>query len=211
MGGGGKGGSSEPEYMPAYRAALAAEDSARQMAESKKMVDSISTDNAKLVQQITEASNKKSEDSAAQYKQQLADQERLAGVAKRDSLYSDYMTAASKATDYVNSEIQNEQANAKLFGLGYNVTDEQKTTRIQDYFSTIWGEGDHKALLSSMQTWGNPEGFTALPLERGTGKTYEVKPAKVETIATSQGMTPAPKPTLLTDEQTLSKSSTLSR
>ena len=117
-----------------------------------------------------------------------AEEYRLAqGQSQRDAMFSDYIDAAGLATDYVNSEISNELANANLLNIDYNVTDEQKATRINDYFATIWGEGQQTDLETYIKEFGDPEGFEGFTVTRGDGSKYTGtgEAATEETIATS--------------------------
>ena len=93
-------------------------------------------------------------------------------IAKRDQLFSEYMDAATAATDYINQQIQQERANATLMGIDYVITDEIKQQRINDYFASLWGEGEDKTLKQLIKQYGNPEGFTGEWLvTRGTAST----------------------------------------
>jgi hypothetical protein len=135
------------------------------------------------------------------YAAQLAAQEearRIAeGTAARDKLFSSYMDAAGTATDYVNSEINREMANAKLLGIDYAIDDEMKSQRISDYFATIWGEGEQAQLEGYMKDFGNPEGFTGFQITRGDGSKYAKQPGSETQEAVSGGI----KPTLATEEE----------
>lgn len=133
----------------------------------------------------------------------LAEQERIQGLNERDELYSGYLSSASSAADYVNNQILQEQANARLLGIDYAITDELKGQRISNYFASIWGEGDQARLEALMDTYGNPEGFTGFTLQRGDGSGYtEGRQGSEKSIATSQGAQPR---SILTDaeEETL--------
>ena len=114
---------------------------------------------------------KRAEDYMQQQKDALAQQRREGGIRERDSLYSDYMNAAGSATDFINSSINQERSNARLMGTEYKITDEQKQGRINDYFATIWGEGDQQRLEGLMGEWGNPTGFDQFAVTRGEGGT----------------------------------------
>ncbi len=118
-------------------------------------------------------------DYEAQRLQQLEDQ----GIKDRDDLYLDYMTAAGSATDYVNTQIESERSNAQLLGIDFNLTDEDKSTRISDYFATIWGEGEQTRLEDLFAKWGNPEGFTDWTVKRGSGTVSEASDTSGTTSA----------------------------
>ena len=110
------------------------------------------------------------------------------GIEGRDALYSGYMNAAGQATDYVNAEIKQEQANAAMLGIDYNITDEQKSQRVNDYFATMWGEGDQQRLEASFAEWGNPEGFTNFTVKRGDGGKYgKGSEGKEEVVGSTEG------------------------
>ncbi len=101
----------------------------------------------------------------------MADRQRQQDEANRDRLYADYMDAASTATDYINSQIAQERANAALLGVDYQIDDAQKQKRISDYFSTLWGEGQQSQLESLMDKVGAPQGFEGFLITRGDGST----------------------------------------
>ena len=138
----------------------------------------------------------------ADYQAQLAAQEaerlKTQGLNDRDALYSDYISAASSATDYINAQVGDERSNAALLGIDYNITDTQKSDRISNYFASIWGEGDQSRLEGLFDKWGNPEGFEEFAISRGTastegaagkekvkGKTKGTKPTLVEEAAST--------------------------
>ena len=148
-----------------------------------------------------------SEDYAAQLAQQQADQERIIGENDRDSLFSDYMSAADSATSYINNQITQQQANADLLGIQYNVDDEQKGTMISDYFASIWGAGDQSRLEGLMGKWGNPKGFSEFAITRGDASSFGGPEGAEKTVETSKGV----RPTLATDveEDTLDQTSIL--
>lgn len=113
------------------------------------------------------------------------------GTRDRDDLYGAYMDAAGTAVDFINSEISKEQANAALLGIDYAITDEQKSTRINDYFATIWGAGEQSQLEALMGEFGNPEGFSGFSVTRGDGSKYAGTEASETQVATSQGIRPS--------------------
>lgn len=92
-----------------------------------------------------------------------------AGLNRRDSMYSDYLSAAETSVDFINEQIIQEQANADLLGIQYEVTDEQKAERISKYFSSVWGEGDQSTLEGLFGEFGDPEGFEGFSIERYQG------------------------------------------
>lgn len=134
-------------------------------------------------------------DYQAQLQKQQAEAARTAGENDRDTLYSDYMSAAGSATDYINQQITQEQSNAALLGIDYQLDDAAKATRISDYFASIWGEGDQTRLQGLFDKWGNPEGFEDWTLERGdAGNVPGGTEGSEESVAGSKGR----KPTLAT-------------
>ena len=133
------------------------------------------------------------------YEEQLAMQQEQMGKQERDELYSGYLTAVEQATGYVNSQIEQEMANANLLGIDYDITDEQKRQRISDYFATIWGAGDQARLEELMGTYGNPEGFTDWLVIRGNPENIKGTKAKSEQVSATKGL--KPKPTILTEEE----------
>ena len=101
----------------------------------------------------------------------------------------------------MNAEIADEMAQAKLSGVDYDITDEQKQQRINNYFATIWGEGDQSRLESLIGEWGNPEGFEGFTVTRGDPSAYSTgTTGKEKTVAATKPI----KPTILSgDEDTL--------
>lgn len=135
------------------------------------------------------------------YEQQMADQQarleaqeaerrRIEGENQRDALYANYLDAAGTATDYINKEIADEVANAQLLGIDYSITDEQKSTRISDYFATVWGEGQQQQLEALMGEWGNPKGFTDWTVTRGDASVYGEEQGAEETVGAGRGQKP---------------------
>lgn len=131
------------------------------------------------------------------YEEQLAAQQQTQGLNDRDTLFGSYLDAAGAATDYVNSEITTERSNAALMGVEYTMDDERKATRINDYFATLWGEGEQSSLEGLMGQWGNPSGFSGFTVKRGDGSKYAKTEASEKTDATSSGS----KPITLMDEE----------
>ena len=120
------------------------------------------------------------------------------GESDRDQLYSGYMDAANSATDNVNSEIADESSNARLLGVEYDITDDQKQQRIGDYFATLWGEGQQSQLKGLMDKWGEPEGFEGFSVARGDGSKYEgKKKGEKKSVSQSKGV----KPKIILDEE----------
>jgi len=123
---------------------------------------------------------------AALAKQQ-ADAERAAGTKQRNDMYADRMSAAAASVDAVNAQINKERANARLLGIDYSITDEQKSARINDYFSTVWGEGAESQLNELFNTWGKPKGFEEFTIFRGTGETLTPETTASETAVSTSG------------------------
>ena len=116
---------------------------------------------------------------------------REAGIKQRDQLFSERLTNASLATDYITNQLNEEASTARLMGVDFNVTDEQKASRISDYFATLWGEGSERQLESLIKEWGSPEGFSGTwDIVRGNAKNFadQTKPGTSTTIATGNGV-----------------------
>ena len=116
---------------------------------------------------------------------------REAGIKQRDQLFSERLTNASLATDYITQQLNEEASTARLMGVDFNVTDEQKASRISDYFATLWGEGSERELESLIKEWGSPEGFSGTwDIVRGNAKNFtdQTKPDTSTTIATGKGV-----------------------
>jgi len=127
------------------------------------------------------------EDYAAQLEGRRQADLKTQGENNRDNLYADYMTAAGSATDYINNEITNERANARLMGVDYKLTDTGKADRISNYFASIWGEGDQTKLEGLFSKWGKPKGFTDFAITRGDGAAYAKPAAKDTTVGVTKG------------------------
>lgn len=136
-------------------------------------------------------------DQQAEYDRRAAEQARQAGMAETQNAYANYLNAAGSATDYINAEIDNERSNAALMGVDYNIDDATKQARIENYFATVWGEGDQVNLEGLIGQWGAPEGFSGFSIKRGDASAYK-KPGggKEKTVATSKGLR-----TMLDDEE----------
>lgn len=133
--------------------------------------------------------------------QQEAERRRIEGENRRDALYSSYLDAGGSASDYINAQINQELANARLLGIDFNISDEAKQTRINDYFGSIWGEGQQQELEALMGEWGSPKGFNEWIYTRGTGETLEAIEGEEETVGASKGMRPLDPATILTEEE----------
>lgn len=132
------------------------------------------------------------------------------GISDRDAGYSNYMDASGSATDFVNKEIDREQANARLLGIDYQITDEQKSGRINDYFATLWGEGEQSSLDALMKEWGDPEGHEGFTVTRGDGSKYEgADGGGSEEVVGSTGSGGGAKNILDDDEDTLGGSTSV--
>jgi hypothetical protein len=128
----------------------------------------------------------------AEYEARIEAQRVAQGKADTDAAYGGYLDAAGSAADFVNSEIDQESQNARLIGVKYEMTDDNRNARINDYFSTVWGEGDQSNLESLMGQFGNPKGFEGFTVERGTGGRYgnKDKEGGGDQVSTSKGIRP---------------------
>ena len=136
----------------------------------------------------TEIDRKANEESAARAAEQAR---RDAGIKRRDQLFSERLTNASLATDYITQQLNEEASTARLMGVDFNVSDEQKSSRTSDYFATLWGEGSERELEALIKEWGSPEGFTGTwDIVRGNAKNFanQAKPDTSATIATGKGV-----------------------
>lgn len=138
-----------------------------------------------------------------QQRQAEEERRRIEGENRRDQMYAAYLDAAGTATDYVNSEIDREAANARLLGIDYTIDDEMKNTRISDYFATVWGEGEHSQLEALMKEWGNPQGFEGFTITRGDASKYAPEEGEETTVGKSGGMRPGLGNVLEDEEQVL--------
>ena len=129
----------------------------------------------------------------------IAEENRIAeGRRQRDTLYQQRMDAASSATDFINTQIKQEGDRARLLGLDYNISDEDRSTRINDYFATVWGAGSESKLGDLMREFGTPQGFEGFTVTRGTGGNTGGAIGGEDVVGTTGGM--RPQQTALTDE-----------
>jgi len=134
----------------------------------------------------------------AEYDRKAEEARMTQGYNDRDSAYSSYLDAAGTATDYITGEISGERSNAALLGIDYNITDEQKSTRINDYFATLWGGGQQSGMENLFSEFGNPQGFEGYGVTRGNAENYASKTTPEETLSTSKGL--KPRASLATEE-----------
>lgn len=187
MGGGGKSGGT-----PDNSAQI--EESKRQQAELQKKMDE------QAAQQKIELEKLRTDQQLQLKNQQedLARQRQEAYIASqktmRDSLYSDRVSAEQTATDYVNSQIRQEQSNAAVYGLEYQLSDEAKAKRISEYFSGIWNKADDDKLNSLFKEVGKPDNFADFTVNISDSAATTTTPsANVNVVATSKGAKPKPK------------------
>ena len=178
-------------YKYGYSAAQAEARAAQQRRQSEQSMQAMMAMMARAQQE-----------QAAQFQQQMRQAEidraareeaarREAGIKQRDKLFSERLTNASLATDYITQQLNEEASTARLMGVDFNVTDEQKASRISDYFATLWGEGSERELESLIKEWGAPEGFSGTwDIVRGNAKNFtdQTKPDTSTTIATGKGV-----------------------
>ena len=86
-----------------------------------------------------------------------AEQVRAQDMANLDTLWGSRMDAADRAISDVTGQIDRELSNARLRGLDYAVTDEQRQTRVNNMFAAYWSEGDESKLGGLAGQYGNPE------------------------------------------------------
>lgn len=185
-------------YKYGYSAAQAEARAAQQRRQSERSMSAMMAgmmrsqqEQAAQFQQMmrqTEIDRKAKEESAARAAEQAR---REAGVKRRDQLFSERLTNASLATDYITNQLNEEASTARLMGVDFNVSDEQKSSRISDYFATLWGEGSERELEALIKEWGSPEGFTGTwDIVRGNAKNFtdQTKPSTSTTIATGKGV-----------------------
>lgn len=85
-----------------------------------------------------------------------------------DTLYGNYLSAGEQATDYVNEQIKQEKSRANLLNIEYDITEEEKASRISNQFANLWTSTDDQALRNLVDTWGEPLGFGGFTYNRGT-------------------------------------------
>lgn len=145
---------------------------------------------------------------APDFAAQQAELEKQQGTRDRDTLYSEYMDAASSSADFINNQITQERSRARLMGVDYSINEEQKNQRVSDYFASVWGEGQQTQLEQLFDKWGAPEGFEGFSIERGDASKFGGRPG----TETGAGQTGGTKPKAVIDqddEQTLGTQSVL--
>lgn len=131
--------------------------------------------------------------SAAELKAARKAAERQALVDQRDQLLSDRLDAEDSAVSYVNENISKNTANARLFGIDYSPTQEQKDAQISNYFASIWGAGEESQLNSLFDRVGKPDNFSGHIYERGDASAVTSTDNKDTTnrvVSTSKGAKP---------------------
>ena len=185
-------------YKYGYSAAQSEARAAQQRRQSEQMMHAMMANMAKAqhdqsaqFQQMMQQAeiDRAAKEEAARVAAERARRE--AGIKQRDQLFSERLTNASLATDYITNQLNEEASTARLMGVDFNVTDEQKASRISDYFATLWGEGSERQLESLIKEWGSPEGFSGTwDIVRGNAKNFadQTKPSTSTTIATGKGV-----------------------
>lgn len=185
-------------YMAGYSAARAEARAAQQRRQSEQamarmmagMMAAQQEQSAQFQQMMRQAEiDRQAREEAARVAAEQARRE--AGIKRRDQLFSERLTNASLATDYITNQLNEEASTARLMGVDFNVTDEQKASRISDYFATLWGEGSERELEALIKEWGAPEGFSGTwDIVRGNAKNFtdQTKPSTSTTIATGKGV-----------------------
>ena len=198
-GGGGKGGgggtTDNSAQIKAYEEQQAELQKRidEQAAQQKIELEKLQTDQQlQLKTQQEDLAKQKQEDLAKQKQEAYLSNQR----ATRDTLYSDRVSAEQTATDYVNSQIRQEQSNAAVFGMDYKISDEDKAKRISEYFSGIWNKADDDKLNSLFTEVGKPSSFTDFTVNISDSAATTATPsASVNVVATSKGAKPKPKAT----------------
>jgi len=98
--------------------------------------------------------------------QQAAD-DFITGQNDLKSLYGDYINASETATKYINNQINSERSNSALLGIDYSITDEDKSSRISNYFSEIWSEDNATKLTDLNTKFGDEENPLEFLISRG--------------------------------------------
>lgn len=158
-------------------------------------------------QQTILAGEREANSSALKARQEEID---LASKTKmRDDMFAERTMASESAVDYVNQQVSRERSNAALFGIDYNITDEQKAGRTSDYFSSIWNQDNETKLTGLFSEIGSPEGFTNFNVglsDTATSGEVTPPPPQSTVVGTTQGTR---RRTVLTEEQPLGGSNTL--
>jgi len=159
-GGGGKGGT--PDATPPIEdmERQQAERQASEAAAMEQLQGTLAMQQEQMAAALAEQQNafakaqKAAEEAAAKARR---DQERASGYGEIDNLYMSRLEAEETAMETVDQELINEESNARLRGVEFAVTEEQREARIQKRFEEFWGKEYEQRLGSLIQTWGRPE------------------------------------------------------
>jgi hypothetical protein len=125
---------------------------------------------------------------------QAAENAKNQAISQMNDLYANRMNAANAAVDFIHSTIAQEKSDAALMGVDYNITEEDTANRINNYFASIWGEGDESSLSQLMGEYGAPKGHTEFTVLRGDASGVGVgTEGKTTTVSSSKGMAPKKK------------------
>lgn len=108
-------------------------------------------------------------------------------IGQRDTMLAERLGYEENAIDYINSQIAQERSNAALFGIDYNMDDDIKQGRINDYFATMWTEQQENDLGAMLTEFGNPEGFSGFTATRGRDTFKDKNKASRTTVSKSRG------------------------
>ena len=136
------------------------------------------------------------------------ERKRIEGENNRDELFSLYLDAGDKATDFINDAIDQERSNAQLLGIDFDITDEQKTSRINDKFSEFFSEKEFSDLETSFDEFGDPEDFDGFTFIRGDAGDSDEGKQKIDEGAKAAPSTKSSQ-NLLSDDDKLGKASIL--
>jgi len=91
-------------------------------------------------------------------REEIDEQNRITtGQNDLDKAYGNYLEASGSATEYINQQISDQRTNAALLGVDFNITDQQKSDRISNYFASIYNETDFTQLTDLNEEFGDPD------------------------------------------------------
>lgn len=112
------------------------------------------------------------------------------GIRDMNQYYEQRSGAANDAIAFIEADEGSRKSRAALMGVDYSITDDEKATKINDYFASIWSDANELRLNELMTEWGDPAGFTGFAIQRGEATAAEPKEGSILTEAFSGGVRP---------------------
>lgn len=174
-GGGGGGGTIAPQIAPeeTYQGGAESEKESSSDAAWKAMTEYMENMQQSFQDQM-DALAEENERLRKEQEENALIQERENSYDEIEMLWQARLEAESTAIETVDDEIEEERANADLRGLDYELTPEDRESRIQEYFEEYWDVEYETQLNTLMKDYGSPEMTEEerLAVEQGTSEFY---------------------------------------